>query len=103
LNSDYPIKPIKDHLIDAFELNKNIGCNINISLTSIEALTPNLGYVSKEVSIPLNKRDIEPRLKRMLKRKLLNHSKRPPTDGWRLNEKNRRIKSNLQVYIGRMF
>ena len=55
-------------------------------LTSIEALTPNLGTISKEVSIPLDKRDVEPRLKRMVKRKLLNRSKRTPTDGWRLND-----------------
>jgi hypothetical protein len=30
--------------------------------------------------------DIEPRLKRMVKCKLLTRSKRPPTDGWRLND-----------------
>jgi hypothetical protein len=47
-------------LKDNFDLNnKNIGCKIDTSLTRIEALTPNLGTVSKEVSIPLNKRDIE--------------------------------------------
>ncbi len=48
-------------------------------------MIPNFETVRKEVSIPLNKRDIEPRLKRMVKRKLLNRSKRPPTNGWRLN------------------
>jgi len=59
MNSDYPIDYIKHHLKDAFGLNKIIGCNINTSLTSIEALTPTLGIVSKEVSIPSNKRDVE--------------------------------------------
>jgi len=49
-------------------------------------LTPNLGTVSKEVSILLNKGDIEPILKRMVKHKLLNRSKRRPIDGWRLND-----------------
>ena len=71
LNSDYPIGSIEHHLKDAFELNRNIDCNIDTSLASIEELTPNLGTVSKEVSIPLNERDVEPRLKRMVKYKLL--------------------------------
>ena len=86
LNSDYPIDSIEHHLKDAFEPKKNIGCKIEASLTNIEALTPNLGTFSKEVSIPLNKRAIEPRLKRIVKRKLLNRSKRPPSDGWRRND-----------------
>ena len=51
LNSDYPIDKIEHHLKDAFELNKNIGCNIDKSITIIEALTPNLGTVSNEVLI----------------------------------------------------
>jgi len=86
LNSDYPIDSIEHHLKDAFESNKNIDCTIDTSLTSIEALTPNLGTIDKEVSISLNKRYIERRLKRMMKRKLLNRSKRPPTECWRLND-----------------
>ena len=45
-----------------------------------------MGTVCKEVSIPLNKTDAEPRLKRRAKRKLLNRSKRPPNEGWRLND-----------------
>jgi RIO-like serine/threonine protein kinase len=49
-------------------------------------LTPNLRIVKKEVSIPLDKKDVEPRLKQMVKLKLLNRRKRPPTDGWRLND-----------------
>jgi len=81
LNSDYPIDKIEHHLKDAFELNKKIGRNIDTSLTNIETWTPNLGSVSKEVSIPLNKRDMEPILKQMAKRKLFYRSKRPPTDG----------------------
>jgi hypothetical protein len=81
LDSNYPIDSIEHHLKYATTLNKNIGCDIDTSLASIEALTPNLGSVSKEVSIPLNKMDIEPRLKRMVKCKLLTRSKRPPTDG----------------------
>ncbi len=87
LNLDYPIEYSEHFLKHACQLNKNIGCNIDTSLTSIEALTLNLGIVSKEVSIPLNKRNIETRLKQMAKRKLLNRSKRPPSDGWRLNDK----------------
>ena len=59
---------------------------IDTSLTSFQALAPNLGTVSKEASIPLNIRDIEPRLKRMVKLKLSNRKKRPPTDDWRLND-----------------
>ena len=81
LNSDYLIDSIEHHLKDAFELNKNIGCNIDTSRTSIEALTSNLGIVSKDVSIPLNKRDIEPRLNRIVKSRLSIRSKRPPSDG----------------------
>jgi len=86
LNSDYPIDFIGHHLKDVVELNMSIGCNIDTSLTITEALTPNLGNVSKGVSIPLSKRDMEHRLKRMVKRKLLNRNKRPPTYGWRLND-----------------
>jgi hypothetical protein len=70
LNSEYPINFIECHLKDAFDFKNNIGCNIDTSLTSIESLTPNLGIVSKEVPITLNKREIEPTLKRMVKRKL---------------------------------
>jgi len=70
-------------LKDAFELNSNIDCDIDTSLTSIEALHLELGTIGKEVSIALNKKDVESRLKRMAKRKLLNCSKRPPTDGER--------------------
>jgi len=55
LNSDYQIDYIEHHLKNAFELDKNIGCDNDTSLTSIEALNPNLGSDSKGVSIPLNK------------------------------------------------
>ena len=63
LNSDYPIDSIEHRLKYLFDLNNNIGCNIDTSLTSVEALTPDLGNFSNEVLIPLNKRVIEPRLK----------------------------------------
>jgi len=84
-------------------LNKNIGCNIGTSLTSIKSLTPKSGIVSKEVSIPLNERAIAPRLKKMVKSKILNCSKRPPADGWRLNDKefeelNKTYKFTLEGY-----
>ena len=45
--------------------------------------------------------DIEPRLKRIVKRKLLNRSKRPPTNGCRLhdvefNESNKTYRFTLE-------
>jgi len=86
LNSDYPVESIKHHLKNAFELNKNIGCSIDTSLTSIAIFDPSFRTVSKEASIPSIKRDVEPRSKQMVKLKLLNHSKRPPTDGWKIND-----------------
>jgi hypothetical protein len=66
-------------------------------------LTPNFATASKEVSIPLNKRDIEPRSKGMVKRKLLNRSKRLPTDSWRLHDEEfDELNKILRVYIERL-
>ena len=37
--------------------------------------------------VPYSRKTVESRVKRNIKRKLLSRSKRPPTDGWRLNDK----------------
>ena len=64
------------------------GRNIDASLTSIDrALSPNLGTVSKENPYPPKERSVGPKLKRFFTRKFLNRRKRPPTDGWRLSDK----------------
>ena len=78
---------------DATDLNREDGllpkCDLNIVtwLTSIEALSRNSGFVSKESSHPLKKKDARTRFKREITRKLVNRRKRPPIDGWRLNDK----------------
>jgi hypothetical protein len=63
-NSDYRIDPIEYHLKDAIVLNREdelflrCGRNIDASLTSIDiALSPNLGFVSKEHPHPLKESD----------------------------------------------
>ena len=78
---------------DAIELNREIelsprcGRNIDTSLTSIDlALSPNLGVVSKEIPHPFKERNVGQKFKRIVTRKLLNRRKRPPTDGWKLND-----------------
>ena len=54
--------------------------------TSIDTkLSPCLGAVGKKVSH--FRKNVESRVKRNFKRKLLSRSNRPPTDGWRLNDK----------------
>jgi hypothetical protein len=50
-------------------------------------LSPNLGVVSKENPHPLKETDIGHKLKRIVTRKSLNRRKRPPSDGWRLSDK----------------
>ena len=93
MNHDYQIVSNKHHLKDAIELNREVelspkyDLNIVTSLTSIEALSPNLGAVSEGSSHPLRNKDVRNKLKRQLTRKLDNRRKRPPTDGWRLNDK----------------
>ena len=92
-NYDYRIGPIEHHCKDAMELNQEIKLslrcdrNIDTSLTGIDiALSPNLGDVNKESPYPLIEKDVEQKMKRIVTRKLFNHRKRPPTDGWRLND-----------------
>ena len=54
--------------------------------TSIDTtLSPCLQAVGKEVSH--SRKNVESRVKRNVKQKLLSRSKRPPTDGWRMNDK----------------
>ena len=68
--------------------NSLAGCAIVRTLkTSIEIITlsPSSGAVGKEG--PHSRKNVESRVKRNIKCKLLIHSKKPPTDGWRLNEK----------------
>ena len=53
--------------------------------TSIDTtLSHCMGAVGKKV--PHSRKTIESRVKRNIKRKLLSRSKKPPTNGWRLND-----------------
>jgi len=93
LNSDYAIDSTKHHLNDALVIrreliNKSSVGNAHESTlkTSIDTtLSPSLGAVGKEV--PHSRKNVESRVKRNIKRNFLCRSKRPPTDGWRLNDK----------------
>ena len=70
------------------ELSLRCGRNIDTSLTIIDiALSPNLGVVSKESSHPLKEKDVGQKMKIIVSINFLNRRKRPPTYGWRLNDK----------------
>jgi hypothetical protein len=70
------------------ELSLRCGRNIDASLNSIDReLSPNLGSVSKENPRPLKKRGVGPKLNRINTRKLLNRRKIPPTNEWRISDK----------------
>ena len=77
------------HLLldENFLKNPSAGSAIVRTLkTSIDTtLSPYLGAVGKEV--PHSQKNVESGVKHNTKRKLLSRSKRPPTDGWRLNDK----------------
>jgi hypothetical protein len=61
------------------------GALVRTLKTSIDTtLSPSLGAADKEV--PHSRKNIESRVKRNIKRKLLSRSKKPPTNGWRLND-----------------
>jgi hypothetical protein len=93
LNFNYAIDSTKDHLNDAFVVrrilvkNSSDGSAIVRTLkTSIDTtLSPCLGAVGNEGSH--SRKNVKSRVNRNVKPRLLNRSKRLPTDGWRLNDK----------------
>jgi len=93
LNSDYATDSTNDHLNDALVIrrelvkNSSADCALERTLkTSIDTtLIPSLGAVGKNA--PHSRKNFESRVKRNIKRKLLSRSKKPPTDGWRSNDK----------------
>ena len=92
MKSDYATDSIEHHLNDAFVIRRELinnspaGSAINRTVkTSIDTtLSPCLKAVGIEVSH--SRKNVESRVKRNAKRKLLSRSKRPTTDGWRLND-----------------
>ncbi len=92
-NSDYATDSIEHHLNDAFVIRRELVKNSSASSaidrtlkTSIDTtLSPCLKAVGNDVSH--SRKNVESRVKRNVKRKLLSRSKRPTTDGWRLNDK----------------
>jgi hypothetical protein len=93
LNSDYTIDSAKHHLNDAFVVRRELVKNsyagsviVRTLKTSIDTtLSPCLGAVVCEGSH--SRKNVESRVKRNVKRIFLSRNKRPPTDGWRLNDK----------------
>ena len=93
MNSNYAIALTKHHLNDAIVIrrerfnNSLVGCALENTLkTSIDTtLIPSLGAASKEV--PHSRKNVGSRVKRNIKCNLLSHNKKPPTVGWRLNDK----------------
>ena len=87
------IDSIEHHLNDAFAIRREIvknspaGSTIDRTLkTSIDTtLSPCLEAEGKEVSH--SRKNVESRVKRNVKRKLLSRSKRSTTNWWRLNNK----------------
>jgi len=93
LNSDYGNDSTMHHLNDALVIRRKIVKNSSVGSAIVRTLkasidttfSPCLRAVGKEV--PHSRKNVECRVKRNTKRKLLSRSKRPPTNGWRLNDK----------------
>ena len=93
LNSDYENDSTEHHLNDAFVIRREITKNSPASTaivctlkTSIDTtLSPCLEASGKEVSH--SRKNVESRVKRNIKRLFLSRSKKPPTDGLRLSDK----------------
>ena len=85
MNPEYAIDSTKDHLNDEFVVRRGIVKNSSIGGAIVCTLKTNidstlstcLGDVGKEV--PHSRKNMESRVKRNIKRKLLSRSKRPPT------------------------
>ena len=92
-NNDYAAEHVKHRLNDALVIKRELGsnppagCVLEHTLTTrIDTkLSPNLGFVCENI-LQLRKSD-ESKVKRNVKRKLISCSKRSPTDGWRLNDR----------------
>jgi len=80
---------LNDAFVIRLEIAKNspAGSAIVRTLeTSIDTtLSPCLGVVGKEVLH--SRKNVESRVKRNIKRKILSRIKKPPTDGWSLSDK----------------
>ena len=94
LNSDSAIDSFKHRLNDAFVVRKKLVKNSSAGSaivrtswkTNIDTtFSPCLGVVGKEV--PHSRKNVGSKVKQNIKRKALSRIKRPPTDGWRLNDK----------------
>jgi hypothetical protein len=94
LNIDNAVDHVKHQLNDAFVIKREldtsppVDCVLEDTLTtSIDTTrSPNLGIVG-EKSIVYLRKSVESRVKQNVKRKLISRSKRPPTDKWRLNDR----------------
>jgi hypothetical protein len=80
-------------LNDAFVIRREIAKNSPAGSAIVRTLeasidttwSPYLEAVGKEASH--SRKNVESRVKRNIKRKFLSRSKKPPTDGWRLSDK----------------
>jgi hypothetical protein len=91
LKTDYTIDSIEHHLNNALDIEGETVSNpiasnaIDRTLeTSIDTTLSPLSRTSEEVSHYGG--NVKSRVKRIVKRKLTNRGKRPPTDRWRLND-----------------
>jgi len=80
---------LNDALVIRRKLVNNLsdGCALERTLKTSNDITssPSLGAVGKEVSH--SRKNVESRVNRNTKRKLSSRSKKSPTDGWRLKNK----------------
>jgi hypothetical protein len=93
LYADYAIDNVKHQLSDALFIKRELdsnppsGCVLKHGLTtSIDTtLSLNLSVIGEKILH--SGKSVESRVKQNVKRKLASRSKRPPTDGWRLNDR----------------
>ncbi len=91
MKNDYTIDSTEHHLNDALVICEEIVSTSPASCTIVRTLGTNMDITSSPLlktseEVLHSGGNIKSRAKRIVKRKLASRSKRPPTNGWRLNE-----------------
>ena len=96
MESDYAIDSTKHHLNDALVIRRELVNNssagsaiVRTLKTSIDTTSsPCLGaVVEKDEEVSHSRKNVESKRKQDVKRKLLSRRERPPSEGWRLSDK----------------
>jgi len=105
LNTDYVIEYVKHQLNDALAIKRELDLNplagyvLELPLTTSIDTTPipNLGVVGE--TILHSGKSVESRVKRGVTRTLASRSERPPTYGWRVDDREFNKLHNLDKFI----